>query len=96
MKDNKVYLHVSNGGAKFYVEQTENGAEFTIETNGFENCVSTQKITTDNKGIKALSDMFLEATKIDFNVNRSYALAKVLGSSREFVSSGDQDVMGVD
>lgn len=72
----EVYLHVSNSGARFKVEDTDNGIKFSIRTSAFGNLNQTTEITTNLAGLIKLRDMLNDAIdNTEDKINENYSTA---------------------
>lgn len=66
VKENKVYLHISNSGVTFKVFDGEFGPEINIRTASFGNMVNTLVVYTNKKSLKAIGEMFLKASELEY------------------------------
>ncbi len=98
-----VNLHVCNGGSTFTIKQSKWGAVLEISTHSFDVVKNTYEITTDNNAIKALRDLFENASNHHFFIHPVDCAAYVLGKKENVrdeikyptplmdIDSGEQD-----
>lgn len=63
----KVYLHVSNSGASFFVKDLGYGPCIEIHTAAFGNLDHTLKIHATKEGLLKLSELFAQAAKEEYS-----------------------------
>jgi hypothetical protein len=62
-----LYLHISNSGVTFKIQDRGYGPVIAILSSAFGNIVNEFHVTTDKEALKALGEMFTKAADLDYS-----------------------------
>lgn len=71
--ENKIYLHISNGGVSFEVVDSGNGPLIRVSASTFGHHVGGTEVFTTKDALKAIGEMFLRAAEKEYS--EAYCIA---------------------